>query len=238
VFCFDQPPLLRRTLCPGYKTSRETSQAEKPQEIQDAIAEMKRQTSRLRDLYLPGMGYLNIRSAPGYEADDHIAAWVEAMPREEDAVIVSSDGDMFQLLGPRVVIWNPNKNSVTTRDMFVARYGIEPSQWADAKAIAGCTTDDVPGVPGVGEKTACKFLAGQLKPGGKIYENIVSTTSTIWKPNLALVRLPYAGTPTPVAMQDQYEEYKWDRVVRKLGMDTLVGPWRAMPRREELVTRA
>ena len=106
-------------------------------------------------------------------------------------VIVSTDQDLWQLLsGDRVTVWNPRTKKMLTEQAFRERWGIGPSQWADVKAIAGCPGDGVPGVPGVGEKTAAKFMAGRLKDTTKAYNRVVEAND-LWERNLRLVRLSH-----------------------------------------------
>ncbi len=103
-------------------------------------------------------------SVPGYEADDVIGA----LSRQADAagleaIIVSGDLDPLQLVTPNVKLFTTRmgfQNTVVYDEAKIQeRYGLRPSQMVDFKALKGDTTDNIPGVPGVGEKTASKLIA-------------------------------------------------------------------------------
>ncbi len=88
----------------------------------------------------------------GCEADDCIASLAERFAPQRPVVVVSGDKDMKQLLSPRVVLWDPGtkQEKLTTAEDFVAEWGFPPAFWADFQALTGDTTDNIPGVPGVG----------------------------------------------------------------------------------------
>ncbi|MFW5930565.1 MAG: DNA polymerase I [Desulfosalsimonas sp.] len=95
----------------------------------------------------------------GYEADDLIGTL--ARRAEEagfDVVIVSGDKDMIQLLTDRVSMWDPMKDEQTDRVRVVSDRGIEPSQMVDLQGLAGDSSDNIPGVPGIGPKTAASLI--------------------------------------------------------------------------------
>ena len=95
----------------------------------------------------------------GYEADDLIATYacqVEAIGGE--AVIVSSDKDLMQLVRERVVMFDPVKNLRIGRDQVIEKFGVPPEMVVDAQALIGDSVDNVPGAPGIGPKTASQLL--------------------------------------------------------------------------------
>ncbi len=95
----------------------------------------------------------------GFEADDIIATYarqVENMGGE--VVIVSSDKDMMQLVGERISMFDPMKNKKLGRDDVVEKFGLPPENVIDIQALAGDSSDNVPGVPGIGVKTAAQLL--------------------------------------------------------------------------------
>jgi len=100
----------------------------------------------------------------GYEADDIIGTLsVEAERRELDTTIVTGDLDMLQIVSDRVRLMTTRSGVENTILYDPARinerYGLVPGQMVDYKALKGDTTDNIPGVPGVGEKTAAKLIA-------------------------------------------------------------------------------
>ena len=102
-------------------------------------------------------------SAPGVEADDVIGTLARRAEAEgAEVVIVSPDKDFRQLLSDRVSIARPAHRGEAFERMtdvrFREKYGLEPAQFIDMLALMGDTSDNVPGVPGIGEKTAMKLL--------------------------------------------------------------------------------
>ena len=114
---------------------------------------------------------------PGYEADDVLATLVEQALRttDLDIVVVSGDKDLLQLVGPRVkvlsVLGRTGEKVVYDEAKVRERWGVEPGQIADVLALMGDSIDNIPGVKGVGEKTAVKLI-GQFGSVDKMYENI------------------------------------------------------------------
>jgi len=103
-------------------------------------------------------------SVPGYEADDIIATLaVQAVEAGMDVLIVTGDRDVLQLVSPHVTALMTRRGiSEMTRftpDAVVAKYGLTPAQYPDFAAIRGDPSDNLPNIPGVGEKTAAKWIA-------------------------------------------------------------------------------
>ncbi|MBW2351020.1 MAG: DNA polymerase I, partial [Deltaproteobacteria bacterium] len=93
----------------------------------------------------------------GYEADDIIATLARRLT-DQTIMIVSGDKDLLQLIGPQVSIWDSMKDEVTDLDAFHQRFGLEPLQFLDVLTLSGDTSDNIPGVPGIGLKTALKLI--------------------------------------------------------------------------------
>jgi len=93
----------------------------------------------------------------GYEADDIIATLARRITNQT-IMIVSSDKDLLQLIGPQVSMWDSMKDEVTDLDAFRQRFGIEPLQFLEVMTLTGDTSDNIPGVPGIGLKTALKLI--------------------------------------------------------------------------------
>jgi DNA polymerase-1 len=120
-------------------------------------------------------------SAEGYEADDVLAALAQqAEGQGVDTLIVTGDTDTFQLVGPHVRVMAPRRSFGDTviydEEGIRKRYGLEPRQLIDYKALTGDTSDNVPGVRGVGDKTATKLLQkyGSVEA---IYEHLDEVSS-------------------------------------------------------------
>jgi DNA polymerase I len=103
-------------------------------------------------------------SAPGYEADDLIATLAtEAADEGMDVLVVTGDRDVLQLVSDRVTVLMTRRGITEmtrfTPEAVTEKYGLTPSQYPDFAAVRGDPSDNLPGIPGVGEKTASKWIA-------------------------------------------------------------------------------
>ncbi len=121
----------------------------------------------------------------GYEADDIIAAFTDwAVEEGLDVVIVSGDKDLHQLItDPRVCQWDPQKDKVFTEPEVKERFGVTPAQMADYLALVGDSSDNIPGVKGVGDKTARQLLQ-QWGTLDDIYEHLDQVSSATLRKKL------------------------------------------------------
>ena len=152
-------------------------------------AEFRSQLSLIFEV-LDALGIARL-SVPGYEADDVIATLAaEAEASGMDVVIVTGDRDAFQLISDSVTVLKTGRGvSETTRftpEVLLATYGLTPAQYPDFAAVRGDPSDNLPNIPGVGEKTAAKWITefGSLneltdrvdevkgKAGDKLRENL------------------------------------------------------------------
>jgi DNA polymerase-1 len=94
-----------------------------------------------------------------YEADDLIATYArEAAEKGMDVTIVSSDKDLMQLVNDRVTLWDGMKDKSIGADEVVEKFGVGPDKVIEVQALAGDSTDNVPGVQGIGIKTAAELI--------------------------------------------------------------------------------
>ncbi|MGL4208655.1 MAG: 5'-3' exonuclease H3TH domain-containing protein, partial [Candidatus Adiutrix sp.] len=134
------------------------------------------QQQYIRDI----VSYLGLFSfeKSGYEADDLIAAATKRFAESgHEVVIISGDKDFYQLLSPKVSMYDPapKKDSALTEASFRERFAIAPKEFLDMQALMGDLSDNIPGVPQVGPKTAQKLVA-KFGSIDKIYENIEQVT--------------------------------------------------------------
>lgn len=116
--------------------------------------------------------------APNYEADDLIATYArEAVERKLAVLIVSSDKDLMQLIRPGVDMLDPLKGIHIGPDEVMKKFGVTPNKVADVQALAGDSADNVPGVPGIGVKTAAELI----KAYGDL-ESLLAHTQEIKQP--------------------------------------------------------
>ncbi|GAB6059939.1 DNA polymerase I [Desulfonatronum parangueonense] len=99
---------------------------------------------------------LTTRISNGVEADDLIASLCSRFKSQRPVIIVGSDKDLLQCLDTNVFLWDPGlKNEkLVTKESFRQEHGLDPEQWPDFQALVGDSSDNIPGVPGVGPKTA------------------------------------------------------------------------------------
>ena len=126
-------------------------------------------------------GYQNVKVA-GYEADDVIAT-LAGQAREQgiDVTVLTGDRDLFQLIEPGVRVMATGRGVTDTKvydlDAVLDRYGFGPELIPDYKALVGDTSDNIPGVPGIGDKTA-KSLITEFGDVEKIIERVEEVTPT------------------------------------------------------------
>jgi DNA polymerase-1 len=189
VFCWDSRQSYRKLIYPDYKGNRRGNLTE---EQVDDLALAHTQFEDLRNKILPYMGFRNIFHQTGYEADDLISWICARFPAE--TIIVSSDKDLYQLLFQDR--FNPVKmftfKSMMDEEHFTRNwYGLKPVDWMNVKSIAGCSTDNINGVEGVGDITAAKYLAGVLKGKNTIAK--IEASKELIDFNFKLVSLPFRG---------------------------------------------
>lgn len=187
-FC-DSKASYRRDVFPEYKMGRKRNRSEEEEQRRKAILEHSEALKPiLVDLGFP------LYEQYGLESDDLIA--VAAAEQHTGAnIIITSDKDLYQCLNSITWFYNPTKDEVVGCFDFTLKYGIEPHEWASVKAIGGCVSDSVPGVRGVGEKTALKYLANTLPTSHKTYKQIQKAATTLnWDTMFEIVTLPHYRT--------------------------------------------
>ncbi|MCL4859836.1 MAG: DNA polymerase I [Caldilineaceae bacterium] len=148
---FDLGDTWRHAEFPDYKATRD----QMPDEMR---SQLERIQQMLRAFNIPIITY------PNYEADDVLGALgKQAAEQGADVLILTGDRDMFQLVTDQVKILYTSGGPNPTTSVYgpaeiEARYGLNPAQFIDFKALTGDTSDNIPGVPGVGEKTAVRLL--------------------------------------------------------------------------------
>ena len=190
-----ETPTYRHVALPVYQSGRE---------FEDSILEQLR---RLPELVV-SFGFL-VGKAPGYEADDFLAAAANRWPGE--VVVATSDRDAFQLVSDRVHILQPVKGVSELARVGPAevreRYGVEPVQVPDFIALRGDPSDRIPGAPGVGPKSAASVLreygtleaaleAGRFSPIAdqlRLYRRIAAMDADAPLPELRVTPPDWAG---------------------------------------------
>ncbi len=147
VVVFDKGPSFRVDLYPEYKGHRPS--------MPDELREQWPHFQALTEAW--GCPYLAIE---GIEADDIIGTLATRLAGPERQVtMVTGDKDFYQLVGPHIRVLDVMKDRFVGPEDVMERMGVGPDRIIDLKGLAGDSSDNIPGVPGVGEKTAAKYLA-------------------------------------------------------------------------------
>lgn len=217
IFCWDSKYSIRKTIYPQYKQNRTHKEYTKEEIAFDL--QFREQIKKLRKVYIPLIGWKNNFIQTGYEADDLIASICSHFDDEDEAVIISADQDLFQLIRPFISMFNPQTKKETTLQSFREEYKTVPMGWIHAKAIAGCSSDNIDGIAGVGINTAIKYILGELKPSRKL--QAIIDGKKITDRNWDLVCLPLQGTSTFTLQKDKFSKQGWQEVCTLLGMKSL-----------------
>jgi len=127
--------------------------ANRPEPPEDLIPQFALVREATEALNLPAI------EVEGFEADDLIASYAKA-GREKgyEVVIVSSDKDLMQLVGDGVTMFDPMKNKTIGPEQVMEKFGVTPDKVIEVQALIGDSSDNVPGVPGIGPKTAAQLI--------------------------------------------------------------------------------
>lgn len=230
VFCFDHGKSLRYNYLPSYKESRKRKVDE---ERARQLDEVRIQIERIKTRYLEELGFHNVFYKAGYEADDVIASVVKNTDPDDRVIMVSSDQDLFQLLDYRTAQHLPTENRLFTAKDFKAEYLIRPNQWTAVKTLAGCSSDDIPGCAGIGEKTAVKYLRGELPLKSAFLKKIQEHVRTEdWERDSLLVTLPFPGCPAFEPVPEKLNPKAWREFCTRMGMESLAenpNRWEGLP---------
>ncbi len=212
---FDSKKSWRRNIFPEYKSSRRDKEYTDDERRADAI--FWAHIDRMIEHDLPSLG-LPVYLIPGYEGDDLIASACRSIKPTDHAMIITADGDMWQCLDHHISWFNPYNDRYVTAMSFWQERGLEPKQWATVKAIAGCSGDSVPGIRGVGEVSAIKYLQGTLS-SSSVYAKRINSDKGACEQTIAyrLVRLPYEGTPMLPLVPAKWSRKDFDRLVDERG---------------------
>lgn len=200
VFCYDRKePSFRKDLYLEYKANR----SEMPEDMQVQMPYLKQ---------IAGLLGICDLEVPSYEADDLIGTVACLAQKEDyDVFIVSGDKDFCQLVNKNVFLYDTMKEIIFDEELVQAKHGVHPMQFIDYLALTGDTSDNIPGVAGIGPKGAQKLIE-QFGTLESIYENIEQISSASIKEKLLkskdnaflskkLVTI-VCDAPVPVKMDD------------------------------------
>ena len=168
AIAFDPPtPTFRHEKFEDYK-------AQRPKTPEELVSQIKRVHQLVDAFNIPTF------EIDGYEADDVLGTLsCQASQQNADTLIVTGDNDMLQVVSPSTKVMSPRRSFSDTVIYDEAgveqKYGISPTQLADFKSLNGDPSDNIPGIPGIGEKTAVKLL-NQFGSLDEIYAHIDEVT--------------------------------------------------------------
>ncbi len=193
AIAFDRPgPTFRHEKFEDYK-------AQRPKAPEELVSQIKRVHQLADAFHIPAF------EIDGYEADDVLGTLSrQATEQNMDTLVVTGDNDMLQLVSPSTKVMSPRRGFSDTviydESGVEEKYGIPPGQLAELKALTGDPSDNIPGVPGIGDKTAAKLLR-QFGSLDSIYQHIDEIA--------------------PEKLQTSLRDYK-DRVIRNKELATIV----------------
>ena len=230
AIAFDKAvPTFRHQMFDQYK-------AQRPKTPDELVGQLGRVRQLVEAFHVP------IFEVDGYEADDVLGALSrQASQQGIETIIVTGDADAMQLVSPKVKVLYPKpRGSFSDTTLYdeaavSQKYGIKPEQVADFKGLKGDTSDNIPGVPGIGEKTAVKLIQ-QFGGMEQIYTRIDEVTPAKLRDNLqqneALARqskeLATIVTEVPVTLNlddcrvSQYDRRQVSELFRELEFFSLM----------------
>ncbi|MFN3921842.1 MAG: DNA polymerase I, partial [Caldimicrobium sp.] len=155
-FMDEKAPTFRHIQFEEYKATRPGM----PDELKIQIPYIKKIVSALG---------IPIVSAEGFEADDLIATFIETF--QIPVIMIAPDKDLLSLINERVLAFDPIRDNITDMESFKNKYGFSPSSFPDFRALVGDPSDNIKGVPGIGEKTA-KDLILKYQSLANLFENL------------------------------------------------------------------
>ena len=205
VMAFDlKAPTFRHKMYDEYKAGRRPA----PEELL-AQFDLAKQCAR-------ALGF-HVLEMEGYEADDILGTIAaRAIHLGMDCYVVTGDRDALQLIDPHVHILLATNNDTIdyTEQVFFEKYGVMPSQFVDVKALMGDTSDHIPGVPGIGEKTALKLIADYGSLDG-VYEALPEAKLT-----------PSVKAKLEAGKDSAYMSQKLARICREVPLDETLESYR------------
>ncbi len=193
VVAFDsRGPVFRHQMYDQYKANRPPM----PEDLSVQIPYIK---DIVNSLNIPNL------AVEGVEADDIIAtAALRLKEQDKRVIIVSGDKDLLQLVDEQVTMWEPMKNNLMDRSAVVNKYNVEPEKLLDCFALMGDSSDNIPGVSGIGPKSAEKLI-NQYGSLDGVYEHLGEMKKSKMKQNLEAQKESAYLSRQLIALKDDVE---------------------------------
>lgn len=216
LFAWDSGRSFRKDVYLKYK-ERDVEYTEE-EILEHSIA--KKQFTCLRQKVLPQMGFKNIFIQTGLEGDDIIASLV--IRNKGDFIVCTDDKDLYQLLD-HCNLWLLRKKKLYTKEHLLVEWLATPDNWRKQKEYSGCRGDKVPHVPGVADKTAIKYVKGEMKITSKVWREIEVTDPKFIKRSALLTALPFPGTKIfKLDFNENFEITNFIRVFDQYGFSSFM----------------
>ena len=213
--CWDSKKSIRKELFPEYKANRKAEDDFSPEEWE----RYNKAKDITRKTILPYIGITNNFRQSGFEADDLIAKAVE---NSHENIIVSNDRDLYQLLadnGARTCsVYHPMKKKMYTFQDFNEEFGIEVWEYVNYKALQGDSSDNIPGLKGIGPKKALQIVKKSE------FLQTRATFPEIIDRNLQLMELPLKGCADVEWTLNQPDRKKFEKAVDRYNLDWFLSP--------------
>ena len=198
----------RNDIYTEYKANR----AEAPDDLAPQFEYIRKSVKAFN---LPSIELLN------YEADDLIATYAKQITKAGAKVtVISSDKDLMQLVSNKIRLYDPMKSKVIGEKEVIEKFGVKPSQVIDVQSLAGDPSDNIPGVPGIGVKTAAelinkyKNLDTLLKKASEITQNKRRET-LLENKDKALMSRKLVTLKDDVPIKDDPSSFAFKDVIKK-----------------------
>lgn len=212
----DSKKSLRKQAYPQYKQKRAKDLSS--DEIEKRKC-MDSQVIKLRRYILPSIG-IPVYGQAGLESDDLMAYASQQITKMGGrGVLITSDGDLFQSITDNVNWLDPQRDLYYTRKSFIRQKGIDPRLWWKVKCLAGCKSDTIKGISGVGEHRAVDYLLKKLPRHYAAHQTILSPEGReIIKRNQELIKLPHAKTKAFRLRSPVYNSERMLEICDEFGM--------------------
>ena len=204
----------RKLIYPEYKNNRKPKTLEEEKDKTNHYSLLDKLRESLKTL-----GDWADISFEGYEADDIIAYFVKNSTYENNFIIVSSDNDLYQLLGDRVIQYLPHRKEFYSLIDFKKEFDIIPDKYAYVKALCGDKGDNIKGINQIGIKKAVKMIKG-----GQCFTHWINIYKDVdLETNLELVKLPFEEHKIPFTNlpQSYFDKNSWIAIFQLYGLNKL-----------------
>lgn len=219
ALCFDSHYSLRHETFPEYKKRRANFRS--PEEQED-VAKMHEQLRVLRKTILPECGFRTYMQT-GLESDDLLAQAAKQLEGCGGSIIITSDSDLYQCINLFAHWFDPSRDIYLDPPEFWVKFEVHPTDWLVVKCLSGCHSDNIPGIKGIGKKTAIQYILGELNSTSPRYTSIVSKEGkkTISR-NRKLIELPNRHTAPMELPEPNYNPKAFFKWCKELGFDSFL----------------